>query len=74
VVRVQTGVRELDPIGELGTDRDRLLRLVRHSVVPVLEAESVPVHGGVEVAVVVTCTTISEPCRTLRVGPGTEPL
>ena len=52
VVPVQAWVGELDAVGELPTDRDRRLGLVRHAVVVVLQPQPVPVHGRVKVAVV----------------------
>ena len=52
VVPVQARVGELDAVGEAAPDRDRLLGLVRYTVVLVLQPQPVPVHGGVQVAVV----------------------
>ena len=52
VVPVQAGIGEPDPVGELAADRDRGLGLVRDAVVLVLQPQPVPVHGGVQVAVV----------------------
>ena len=52
VVPVEAGVGEAEPVGELAADRDRRLGLVRHAVVPVVEAQPVPVDGGLDVGVV----------------------
>lgn len=52
VVPVETGVRKPDPVGELTAERDWSLRLVGNTVVSVVEAQSVPVDGGVDVGVV----------------------
>ena len=51
VVPVHTGVWERDAGGEAAADRDRSLGLVG-SVVPVLEAQAVPVDGPFHVALV----------------------
>ena len=51
VVPVGAGVGHVHLVGEGLVDRDRRLRVVR-SVVTVLEAKAVPVHGRVEVSVV----------------------
>ena len=51
VVPVGAGIGEGDPVGEPAADRDRRLRLVR-AVVAVLQAQTVPVDGRLEVALV----------------------
>ena len=51
VVPVDAGIGELDAIRERPADRDRRLCLVR-PVVAVVEPQSVPMHGRLEVAVV----------------------
>src|SRR4029453_17726004 len=50
VVPVDAVVGEPEPVGELAADRDRRLCLVGNSVVRVVEAQSVPVDGGLVVA------------------------
>ena len=52
VVPVEAGVGELEPVGEGATDGYRGLGLVGNAVVAVLQAEAVPVDGGLDVAVV----------------------
>ena len=52
VIPVQALVGKTNPVGEMSTDRDRLLRFVRDAVVPVLEPKPVPVDRCRDVAVV----------------------
>ena len=52
VVPVQASVGKPQPIGEVAADADRLLGLVRHTVVRIVETQSVPVHGRLDVGVV----------------------
>jgi len=51
VVPVRTGIGHMHPVGEGLTDRDRCLRVVR-AVVAVLQPQTVPVDGRVEVTAV----------------------
>ncbi len=51
VIPVEAGVREDDPRGEAAAHRDRVLRLMG-SVEAVIQAQPVPVHRRVQVAVV----------------------
>ena len=74
VVPVDTGVRELDAVGELAADRDRCLGLVGHAVVPVVESEPVPVDGGLDVGVVADTDVDLGSLVTRSVGPGIDPL
>ena len=72
MVPVQTGV-ETHLIGEVAADRDRVLGLIRHAVVVVIETQSVPMHGRLGVGVIAGAN------RDLRsdarsVGPGIDPL
>ena len=74
VVPVDAGIGELDPVGEPAADRDRRLRLVR-PVEAIVQAQSVPVHRVLEVALVEHVDDERRvPCCTRRTGPGTEPL
>ena len=52
VVPVQAGVGEAHLIGEVAADGDRVLGLIRHAVVVVVETQSVPMHGRLGVGVV----------------------
>ena len=42
----------MDPVRERAADGDRLLGLVRHTVIAVLEPQTMPVHGCCDVAVI----------------------
>ena len=52
VVPVQARVGEADPVGELAADRDRCLGFVGDAVVLVFQAQPVPVHGRLQIALV----------------------
>jgi hypothetical protein len=74
VVQGPARVRELDAVGELSTDRDGRLGLTRDVVVAVLQPQPVPVHRRLQVTLVAEVDDDLGDCRTLRVGPGIEPL
>ena len=68
------GSGKLEPVGEPAADRDRRLGL-RCPVELVVEAQAVPVNGGLEVAVVHHVNDDLEfPAARAEPGPGTEPL
>jgi hypothetical protein len=52
VVPVESRIRTLDATAEPPTDRDGLLGLVRHTVILIVQPQPVPVHRGLQVAVV----------------------
>jgi hypothetical protein len=51
VVPVDAGIGEVEPVAEGAPDRHRRLGFMR-AVVAIIQAETVPVHGRFEVAVV----------------------
>ena len=53
VVPVEALIRTANLVDEVATDGDWCLCLVRHTVVPVVEPESMPMHGGLDFSLVV---------------------
>ena len=53
VVPIEAGVGELDLAAVRAAHRDRFLRLVRYTVIAVLQPQAVPVHGRFDIAAVV---------------------